>query len=256
MKEKEISEFCDVLLKTKLFDKLEIKIIRSMLLLEREKRKTVTASMIAKNAKISVTNCYKYLYSLQKKGIVEHETGKNKIFWLSRTNPFKRLFSIVAKEYLERKKQFSLLESYYNSFMPENEIWRGKQVFDRYSSEDDFINKTAFLFDIARNDVMITAEDIVEDIVVLDAIKRAVDRGIRVRLLCSDMPENKIELLRKIGVEVKWIDKIIQPFVMVVDNRHGITVEMKNERSGVWFLNKNTDYKKKFDMIWENAGDV
>ena len=256
MKEKDILEFCEALLKTDMFDKLEVKIINAMLFLENEKRKMITASMIAKYSKLSVTNCYKYLYSLQKKGIVEYESGKNKIFWLSRTNPFNRLFSIVAKKYLERKELFSFLEEKYSSFIPENKVWIGKEVFDRYSSVDEFINKTAFLFDIAKNDVMITAENIIEDIVVLDAMKRAVDRGANIRVLCSDMSDSSIELLRKIGAEVKWIDKIIQPFIMVIDGKHGIIIEMKNEYSGVWFLNKNTDYIKKFNIIWENAGDV
>ncbi len=255
MKEHEISEFCDKLLKTGMFDKLEVKIIAAMLILNRKHQK-VTAAMIAKQAKMSVTNCYKYLYSLQRKGMVEYESGKNKIFWLSRTNPFQRLFSIVGREYLEKKQLFKSLKDFYDKNISSEEVWMGKEVFERYSTIDEFINRTAFLFDVAKNNVAITAEEILEDIVILDAMKRAAERGVRIRVLCFDMPENTVQLLRKIGAEVRWIDRIIQPFIMVVDGRHGIVIEMKNEYSGIWFLNKNTDYIKKFDMIWENAGDV
>ena len=38
---------------------------------------------------------------------------------------------------------------------------------------------------------------------------------------------------------------------MVMDERHGITVD--KEGKGLWFLNCNTDYKKRFDEMWETS---
>lgn len=261
-KDKEMEEFCMFLEKSGQFDKLEIKILIAMFSLEKNKKIKNNASEISKRAGISVTNAYKYLYSLQQKGLVEYDSGKNKIFWLARANPFQRLFSYVSKEYLEKKELFSKLKNIYEKNIFGNEIWMGKKVFERYSKARDFIDKAAYILDVAHEEIMIMAEDIEEDFVLIDSIKRAVERGVKIRIMSSNMPEERITLLKKIGVELKFMDKIMQPLTMVADDIHGITIEMKGrqtedfEMRGVWFLNQNTEYKKKFDMLWEKAGSL
>lgn len=74
---------CEVLKKTGAFDDLEIKVISAMLSLSSKKIPKNTASAIAREAKMPVTNVYKYLYSLEKKGIAESITNKDRLFWLS-----------------------------------------------------------------------------------------------------------------------------------------------------------------------------
>lgn len=253
----DINGFSDILEKSGIFDKLEIKIIRAMFSLEENKKTRNTASIIAKQAKLSVTNAYKYLYSLQQKGLVEYEKNKHKTFWLSRTNPFPRLFSYVTKDYIDKKEMFKNIKEIYNE-IADGSIWLNKQIFERYSSISEFINRTSFLFDIAKNNVSITADCFLDDFIILDAIKRAQDRGVVIRILTSDMQEENVELLKKIGVEVRFTDKVIQPFIMVVDSRHGITIEMKDgeKYNGVWFLNQANDYERKFNDLWERAGDA
>ncbi|MCH6575206.1 MAG: Rrf2 family transcriptional regulator [Bacteroidetes bacterium] len=84
-----MDDFCKMLKDSGRFDDLEIKIIRGLFKLKAKKNDQVTASVIAKQAKISVTNAYKYLYALESKGIVESNKEKNKVFWLSKSsNPF------------------------------------------------------------------------------------------------------------------------------------------------------------------------
>lgn len=261
-KNREIEDFCELLRKTEQFDKLEIKILSAMFLLEKNKQPKSCASAIAEKAEMSVTNTYKYLYSLQQKGLVESDSGKNKIFWLARTNPFERLFSHLSKEYIEKKEVFSKLKDVYEKIVSGKDVWMGKQVFERYSNSEDFINKASLIMDIAQKEIMIMAEDIEDDFILVDSMKRAIWRGIKIRIMNSNIPEEKIALLKKIGAELRFMDRIVQPFTMVADGRHGITVEMKGnprqntEICGTWFLNHETDYKKKFDALWEKAGSM
>lgn len=261
-KSKDMDDFCELLRKTEQFDKLEIKILSAMLYLDKNRQSKNNASEISKRAEMSVTNAYKYLYSLQQKGLVESDSGKNKIFWLARTNPFERLFSYLSKEYLEKKEMFSKLKNVYEKTISGKDVWMGKQVFERYSNSEDFINKASLIMDIAQKEIMIMAEDIEDDFILVDSMKRALGRGIKIRIMNSNIPEEKIALLRKIGAELRFMDRIVQPFTMVADGRHGITVEMKRnprqntEMCGTWFLNQETDYKKKFDSLWEKAGSM
>ena len=76
-------EFCNLLKQTKEFDDVEVKMIRAMLNLENRDMAKFTAATIAKELNMSVTNAYKYLYSLQQKGIIESMAGKNKVFWFT-----------------------------------------------------------------------------------------------------------------------------------------------------------------------------
>lgn len=261
-KSKEADDFCGLLEKTGRFDRLEIKILGAMLALEKNRQPKNTASEISKKAEMPVTNAYKYIYSLQQKGLVESDSGKNKIFWLARANPFQRLFSYVSREYLEKKELYSKLRELYDKSIPGKEIWLGKQVFERYSKAEDFADKAALILDIAQREVLIMAEDIGDDFILLDSMKRASERGVKIRIMNSSMPEERIALMRKMGVELRYMDRIMQPLTMVVDGRHGITIEMKGgkpdgqEMRGTWFLNQDTDYKRKFEALWEKAGSV
>lgn len=247
-----VEEFCSLLKESKQFDDLEIKILQAMLVLEKNRKIKNTASDIARESNLSVTNAYKYLYSLQKKGIIEYDESKNKIFWLSRVNPFPRLFSYIGKEYLAKKQLFSKLEDFYAKTISKGEIWFGTQVFERFSNSEEFINKTAFLLDIAEEEVLITAEEFAEDFIILDAIRRAVERDVKVKVLCLNITKETEERLKKIGVEVKFMDRFFQPFIMVTDSRHGIAIEMRSGK-GVWFLNQENDYRKKFMDLWQKV---
>ena len=64
----EINEFCSLLKDSKQFDDLEVRILRAMLILTNRDVIKIDAAKIAQEAGMSVTNAYKYLYSLQKKG--------------------------------------------------------------------------------------------------------------------------------------------------------------------------------------------
>ncbi len=247
-----IEEFCALLKESKQFDDLEIKILQAMLALEKNRKTKNTASDIARESNLSVTNAYKYLYSLQKKGIIEYDESKNKIFWLSRTSPFPRLFSFIGKEYIERKELFKKLDKFYSKAISKGDVWFGMKLFERFESEDEFVNRSAFLLDIAEEEALITAEDFVEDFITIDAIRRAVERDIKIKILCLNITKETEEKLKKIGVEVKFMDRFFQPFIMVIDSRHGIAIEMKSHR-GVWFLNQENDYRKKFMELWQKV---
>lgn len=247
-----VEEFCALLKQSKQFDVLEIKILQAMLALEKSKKIKNTASDIASASNLSVTNAYKYLYSLQKKGIIEYDDSKNKIFWLSRTSPFPRLFSFLGKQYLERKEMFKKLDEFYSKSVSKGGVWLGMKVFERFESEDEFVNRTAFLLDIAEEEVLITAEDFAEDFIIIDAVRRAIERDIKIKILCLNITKETEEKMKKIGVEVKFMDRFFQPFIMVVDSRHGIAIEMKSHR-GVWFLNQDNDYRRKFMELWQKV---
>ena len=64
--DKRIEDFCSMLNDTGVFDELEIKVLKALLSLRNDRHiNKCTASEISKGAGISVTNAYKYLYSLQ-----------------------------------------------------------------------------------------------------------------------------------------------------------------------------------------------
>lgn len=245
-----ITEFSALLKQTKQFDDLEIRILRALMILENRDRIKVTANEIAKEAGISVTNAYKYLYSLQRKGLVETSEGKNKIFWLARSsNPFPRLMSYVSKDYLRIRDLFSKLEKEYDEFLKKRGkiIWQGEKTYEQY--EKDFIRRAAFLFDIANDEILITTHKFYNDIILLESVKRAIQRGIKIRIIADEIDPTILDNLKKLDIEMRlgkaW------PYLIVVDGNHGMTVD-ENER-GIWFLNCKTDYKDKFEEFWARA---
>ena len=246
----EINDFCSLLKDSKQFDDLEIRIIRSMLMLTNRDIVKADANLIAKESGISVTNAYKYLYSLQKKGLVEPGQDKNKVFWLARSlNPFPRVMSYVSKDYLRLKDLFAKLETQYNEFLElrGKAVWQGEKAYEQY--EGDFVNKASLLFDIANEEILITTDKFYDDIVLLEAIKRAIQRGVKIRIIATELHPTMLSNLRKIGIEMKL--GRAAPYMVVVDGKHGMTVD--ETEKGIWFVNCKTDYKNKFEEFWEHS---
>jgi sugar-specific transcriptional regulator TrmB len=246
----EINEFCSMLKESKQFDDLEIRIVRSMLKLTNRDLVKASANIIAAEAGMSVTNAYKYLYSLERKGLVESGQDKNKVFWLSRSmNPFPRLMSYVSKDFLRLKDLFVKLEKVYDEYIDfrGKSIWQEEKAYEQY--EGDFIRRAAFLFDVASNEILITTKKFFDDIVLLEAIKRAVERGVKIRVIASEMFPPMIEKLRKINIDMRLGRAL--PYLIVTDEKHGMTMD-ENEK-GIWFLNCKTDYKDKFEQFWSKA---
>lgn len=246
----EINEFCSLLKDSKQFDDIEIRIIRSMLMLTNRDKVKANATEIAKEAGLSVTNAYKYLYALQKKGLVESGEDKNKVFWIARsTNPFQRIMSYVSKDYIRLKDLFSVLEKQYDEFLNlrGKTIWLGEKAYEQY--EGDFVNKASLLFDLANEEILITTDKFFNDIVLLEGIKRAVQRGIKIRMVATEIHPTTLANLRKINIEMRL--GRAAPYMIVVDEKHGMTVD-ENEK-GIWFLNCKTDYKNKFEEFWNKA---
>jgi sugar-specific transcriptional regulator TrmB len=246
----EINEFCSMLKDSKQFDDLEIRVVRAMLMLASRDQIKVDASKIASEAGMSVTNAYKYLYSLQKKGIVESGQDKNKVFWIARSaNPFPRILSYVSKDYIRLKELFSTLEKQYNEFLElrGRTIWLGEKAYEQY--EGGFIDKASHLFDLASEEILITTNKFYDDIVLLEAIKRAVERGIKIRIIAVEIHPETLKKLKKINIEMRLGRAL--PYLIVVDGKHGMTAD-ENEK-GIWFLNCKTDYKDKFEEFWNKA---
>jgi len=246
----EINEFCSLLKDSKQFDDLEIRIIRAMLMLINRDRIKVNANEIAKQAGISVTNAYKYLYSLEKKGLVESGQDKNKIFWLTRSsNPFPRIMSFVSKDYLRLKDLFGTLKIKYDEFIEFRgpSVWLGEKAYEQY--EGDFLRRAALLLDLASDEILITADKFYDDIVLLESIKRAVERGIKIRIIAAELEPKLLQNLRKINIEMRLGRAM--PYLILVDEKHGMTVDEKE--NGIWFLNCKTDYRKTFEDFWDKA---
>lgn len=247
-----IDDFCSLLEKSKYFDELEIKIIQAMLVLRQNKKFRSTTNDIAKIASLSVTNAYKYLYTLQAKGIVESNKDKNKVFWLSQSsNPFPRIFSYIGRDYMNKKKIFSDLEKLYEGIIPiTNEVWDNKKLFEHY--DNNFIDRAVFLLDVAKNDILITTHKFYTDFILLDALKRASGRGVDIKIIAEEIDSKMSEKLREIGINMRlgkaW------PYTIISDGRHGITID--GDGKGMWFLNYNSDYKKRFEEMWETAEEV
>jgi len=246
----EINEFCSLLRESKQFDDIEIRIVRAMLMLANRDQLKVNANDIAKESNLSVTNAYKYLYSLQKKGLVESGENKNKVFWLTRSiNPFPRIMSYVSKDYIRLKDLFSVLENQYNEFLDlrGRAIWQGEKAYEQY--EGDFVNRASLLFDIANDEILITTHKFYDDIVLLESIKRAIQRGTKIRIIAGELHPTMLANLRKIGIEMRLGRAL--PYLIVVDGKHGMTVD--ESEKGIWFLNCKTDYRDKFEEFWEKA---
>jgi sugar-specific transcriptional regulator TrmB len=244
------NEFCSMLKDSKQFDDLEIRIVRAILRLTNRDMLKASANDIAKEVNISVTNAYKYLYSLEKKGLIESGEDKNKVFWLARsTNPFPRIMSYVSKDYLRLKDLFVKLEKSYDDFLETRgkTIWQGEKAYEQY--EGDFIRRAALLFDIAEDEILITTDKFYDDIVLLEAIKRAVERGVRIRVIAAEMFPPMKEKLKKINIDMRLGRAM--PYLIVADEKHGMTID-DNEK-GIWFLNCKTDYKDKFEHFWQKA---
>ena len=243
-----VEEFCAGLRDTDSFDEIEVRVIHAMLLLAQRRKTKADASAIAKEAKLSVTNAYKYLYSLQSKGVVESGKDKQKVFWLSRSaNPFPRLFSYVGRDYLRKKELFAELAVAYDRILPEGEIWSGEKVSEHYTS--GFPERAAFLIDLAKEELFVAAERFYDDFVLLDAVRRALERSVRVRIVTNEIHASQIEKLEKAGLEIRlgryW------PGLILVDGKHGLTVD--GSGTGVFWLNCVTEHKVDFERAWSRA---
>ncbi|MEM7820747.1 MAG: helix-turn-helix domain-containing protein [Candidatus Aenigmatarchaeota archaeon] len=243
-----LDEFCNMLRETDSFDELEIKIVRALLTLTQRKKPKADAATIAKEAGISVTNAYKYLYSLQLKGVVESSKEKQKVFWLSRSaNPFPRLFSYVGRDYLRKKELFARLAQTYERFLPISDIWSGECVREQYNA--DFVERAAFIIDIAREELFIATEKFFEDFVLLDAIKRALERNVHVRIVAAHIDARHLEKLERAGLEIRlgryW------PNMIISDGRHGLTID--GEGKGTMWLNSPSERVADFERAWARA---
>ncbi|NIM46734.1 MAG: hypothetical protein GTN40_01080 [Candidatus Aenigmarchaeota archaeon] len=246
----EINEFCSMLKESKQFDDLEVRILRAMLILTNRDVIKAEASRIAKEAGISVTNAYKYLYSLQRKGLIESGQEKSKVFWLARsTNPFQRILSYVSKDYIRLKELFGKLEKTYDEFLKirGKTVWLGEKAYEQY--EGDFANKAALLFDIAEDEILVTTDKFYDDIVLLEAIKRAVERGIKIRIVAAELHPETLKKLKSINIDMRLGRAL--PYLVMIDGKHGMTVD--ESEKGIWFLNCKTDYKDKFEEFWNKA---
>ena len=242
-------ELLSMLSSTGMFHDMESKVLRGLLSLRSKGKMKVSAAEIASAASISVTNTYKYLYSLEMKGVVETNKEKNKLFWISSSsNPFPRLFSFVGQDYLKKKEAFKKLENIYDRLVPiDRNIWLGEKIHSEYNG--NFRERAAFLLDIAKEEVLITTSRALKDFIILDAIGRALKRGISVKIISSESEPETTEKLKSLGADIRFGN--FSQSLIVVDNRHGITLD--NSEGGLWFLNYSTDYKRKFTSYWNSS---
>ncbi len=252
MKEK----FVDMLKKSKVFDKVEINVIMAMIELERKGKIKNTASEIAKEARIGTTNAYKYLYKLSELGLVEYEEDKQKVFWLSRVNPFSRIISAITDEYLKRKAALKAAGELYKNIVVPVKVIKSPEI-RRIEGFDEFERYVAYLSDLSEKEIAVISDTVPKDsFLILDAWKRARERGIKMRWIGNDLGEEDVSLLKKIGFEVRFYDEIFYPFIMAADWKNGVTVEELDDFSGFVFLNKQTDFQEKFEELWDRAGEI
>jgi sugar-specific transcriptional regulator TrmB len=246
-------DLCSTLKQTGYFDELEVRILKSMLSLRQKKQARVTAAAVAKEAGMPVTNAYKYLYSLQVKGIVESNKDKNRVFWLSQSaNPFPRLVGQAAQEFSVKRELLSTAGSAWAKLVPPNHsIWAGEKLYEKY--EEGFVNKAAFLLDISRSEIMVTSPMFFNDVVLLDAMCRAVKRGVKIRFLAEQVDAKATAKIRDTGIHLRF--GRAWPYTILVDDVHGMTSEADNK--GTWFLNQ-ADHKIKqhFEQSWDKAQEL
>jgi hypothetical protein len=157
--------------------------------------------------------------------------------------------SYISKDYLRLKDLFAKIETTYDDFLESRgkTIWSGEKTYEQY--EGEFANKAALLFDIAKEEIMITTDKFYDDIVLLEGIKRAVERGIKIRIIATELHPETLQKLRKIGIDMRLGRAM--PYMVVVDGQHGMTVD--DSEKGLWFLNCKTDYSQKFEEFWDKS---
>lgn len=245
----------EMIKRSRFFDKVEINVIYSMLELEKKGKIKSTASEIAKNAGITVTNAYKYLYNLSNLGIVEYEENKQKLFWLSRINPFDRIIAIITKDFLEKKASLVTAGEIYKKIVSNKKIQEKARV---KKFESNFEILCAFIADHANKELCVISNWIPEDFIILDSWKRCEKRNVEMKWLASELEEEKVNFLKSLGFEVRFTEEVIYPFIMVSDERNGIVIERLSEKNikGFYFLNCINDFKEHFTKWWENAGEI
>jgi sugar-specific transcriptional regulator TrmB len=246
-------EFYSVLEKTGCFDELELRILRALLGLRLKKQTRVTAAAVAKEAGMPVTNAYKYLYSLQAKSLVESNKDKNRTFWLSQScNPFPRLVGQAAQEFSEKKELLQKAASDWVKMVPPNDsVWAGEKVFDHY--DNNFLSHAAFLFDVARSEILLTTPRFFKELALLDALNRAVGRGVKVRFLAEEVDSKLTGKIRESGMELRF--GRAWPYAILVDNVHGMTIE--SDGKGMWFLNQaNHKIRQNFEQLWDRGQEL
>lgn len=246
-------EFCSALKNTGYFDELERRILCAMLSLRQKKQARVTAAAVAKEAGLPVTNAYKYLYALQLKGVVESNKDKNRVFWLSQSaNPFPRLIGLAAQEFAAKRDMLSAAGVAWAKMVPPNHlVWAGEKVYEKY--EDRFMERAAFLFDVARSEILITSPRFFTEVTLLDALGRAARRGVKIRFLAEEVDSKTTARIRETGIELRFGRS--WPYTILVDGVHGMTME--SDGKGTLFLNQ-ADHKIKqhFEQSWERAQEL
>lgn len=247
-------DFFTLLEETGNFNQLELDVLDALFTLKKDGKEEVTAREISKEAGMSVTNAYKYLYSLKEKGLVEFRTGskgKNKVFWLAEsTNPFPRMFSLIGKEFLKKKHMFERLEYLYRNYVQGGSVWKGHKIRETFVGNIE--EKMAYLFDIAQKEILIATKKFNNDFVVMDALKRALSRGVKVRIITEIADQKFVQKMKSAGIPVKMC--FGHSNVVIVDSKHGLKINL--DGTGEIFLNYNTDYKARFEELWENADSL
>ncbi len=245
----------EMLKRSGFFDKVEINVLSALFQLEKEGKAKSTASEIARRAGITVTNAYKYLYNLSKLGMVEFEEDRQKLFWLSRANPFDRIIAIITKEYLEKKAALVAAGEVYGKIISTKKIHEKPRI---RKFENDFEILCAFIADHANKELCVISNFVPEDFVILDAWKRCEKRNVEMKWLASELNEERVEFLKRLGFEVRFTEEIIYHFIMVADERNGIVIENLSEDkiSGFYFLNQVNDFKENFKKWWDEAGEI
>jgi hypothetical protein len=85
-------------------------------------------------------------------------------------------------------------------------------------------------------------------VIVLEAVKRASERNVKIKIITQELHAEMIDKLNKIGIEIRLGRSY--PYVILVDGMHGITDEAGK---GTWFLNCKTHYKEKFEELWDKS---
>jgi hypothetical protein len=180
--------------------------------------------------------------------MIECSKEKQKMFWLSRSaNPFPRLFSFIGKDYLRKKELFAKLGQTYERILPLSDVWTGERLNETYTS--GFVERAAFVIDLAKEELLVATERFFDDFVLLDAVRRALERNVRVRIVATEINPTQLEKLERAGLEVRlgryW------PGLIVADNRHGLTVD--SECKGIVWFNSQSDRIADFERAWARA---
>jgi|GEM_PF-7024161 sugar-specific transcriptional regulator TrmB len=237
--------------KSGLFEKNALKVLTTLIELEREGFGKVSAHLIAKRTGIKLQNVYKYLNKLVSLRIVEVEKNRQMYFWLSRARPFRRLLRVLRAEFEERSRILEEVEMCIEKMFSRVTVEEKARRIECFDEEIDL----SYVIDHASERVVGMGYYFPESSIVKSAVEDARERGVElIFIVPENFDEEFVEVLENYGFKVLFHEKASAIKLLLLADKERVVIFKNGERYIV--AGELDELFERMKKIVEESGEV